>query len=713
MFKLNYIIAFLFSLSPLASAADGTVLSGRITDSRGEPMAYVNVFIAESFEGTVTNQNGRWSFVSSQRGVVTLRATYMGYRTHEEKVHLKSGASLLFVIQLKPQAVQGETITVTAGSFRADDEPGSTLTAMDVIRTPGAAADLFWAVKSLPGVQQATEGAGLFVRGGDVSETAIYLDGALITHPYRYESPTGGFFGTFSPFLLKGTYFSSGGYGAQYGHGISGVLSMESLDMPVRRAMGVGIGLAAESAFLSLPLIKGRLGVNLSGNLSNTEMMFKLNGDLHRFSQVPRSSDLNLNLTARLSSSWRLKLFHFQERDEIGVFVEDPDQPGVFSNEAENRFTHAILKGVLPGGWGVRAVGGFSRYTQQPKMAAMDLDLSDDLVQARIHIEKAIRRGRVTLGAERMDARTRIYGLRALDDQETQTTVDQYEIDTDYRAVKWAAFCTAELALGPVKLLPGLRGTVVEGVDSPVLDPRLSAAWGVAPAWTATLALGRFHQSPKPEYFDAAVGNPNLGFMASDHLIVGVHYEKNKTLFRVEAYAKSYQNLLLNRSDLYYTNDGSGRAKGIDLFLKSQRGPVSGWISYSWVEARRKWMDLPVMASPDFDITHTLTWVLNCEITHRFNLGSSFRAATGRPYTPAPGAWQSRRVPAYFRLDLTGGYTTSLFGRDMTILYASCSNVLGRTNILDYNYSDDYARRVPIKSAYGRSVYFGLQINFQ
>gem|GEM_PF-2631243 len=368
---------------------------------------------------------------------------------------------------------------------------------------------------------------------------------------------------------------------------------------------------------------------------------------------------------------------------------------------------------MLPGGWLLRAVGGVSRYEQHPRMAAMDLNLSDRLMQGRVLIEKKIRRGHLSLGAERLASVTEIEGLRALDDQETQTHVEQYEIDTDYRRVKWAGFCTADIALGPVKLLPGLRATVVEGGDSPVLDPRLSMAWGFAQGWTGTLAWGRFHQSPKPEYFDAAVGNPDLGFMTSDHLIAGVHYEKNKTIFRAEAYAKSYKDLLLHQSDLYYTNDGRGRAKGIDLFLKSQRGPLSGWLSYSWVEARRRWMDLPVMTSPDFDITHTLTWVLNFDITHRFNLGSSFRAATGRPYTPSPDAYQSRRVPAYLRLDLTGGYTTSLFGRDMTILYASCSNILGRTNILDYQYSDDFERRSAVKSAYGRSVYFGMQINFQ
>lgn len=71
---------------------------------------------------------------------------------------------------------------VTASAFTAANEKGMTLTAMDVVRTPVAAADLFWAIKIFPGVQQLEEGTGLFVRGGDVSETVVLLDGAVINH---------------------------------------------------------------------------------------------------------------------------------------------------------------------------------------------------------------------------------------------------------------------------------------------------------------------------------------------------------------------------------------------------------------------------------------------------------------------------------------------------------------------------------------------------
>ena len=40
----------------------------------------------------------------------------------------------------------------------------------------------------------------MFVRGGDVAETRVFINEAVVLAPYKNESPTGGFFGAFDPF---------------------------------------------------------------------------------------------------------------------------------------------------------------------------------------------------------------------------------------------------------------------------------------------------------------------------------------------------------------------------------------------------------------------------------------------------------------------------------------------------------------------------------
>ncbi len=237
------------SWSQAAQSEKLCTIKGTVLDDQNKPLPFANVFLKGRMEGSISDNDGNFSFKTNALGKVTLLCSFIGYASFEKELDLRAGSTIEVKIKLRQTEIKGKSVMVTASAFTAADEEGVTLTAMDVVRTRGAAADLFWAIKTFPGLQQVDEGAGLFVRGGDVSETVVLLDGAIINHPYKYESPTGGFFGTFSPFLLKGTFFSSGGFSAQYGNALSGALAMESQDMPDRRMMGFGLGLGMIQCF--------------------------------------------------------------------------------------------------------------------------------------------------------------------------------------------------------------------------------------------------------------------------------------------------------------------------------------------------------------------------------------------------------------------------------------------------------------------------------
>ena len=122
-------------------------------------------------------------------------------------------------------------------------------------------------------------------------------------------------------------------------------------------------------------------------------------------------------------------------------------------------------------------------------------------------------------------------------------------------------------------------------------------------------------------------------------------------------------------------------------------------------------MDLPVLASPYFDIPHNFTVVLNVDLPYNLSMGFSFRCATGKPYTSGPDLTRDSRVPAYMKTDFSFSYLHSFFPSNMTVFYLGLSNLFGRINIFDYNYSDDWQRRDPVESSFGRSVYFGVSFN--
>jgi hypothetical protein len=285
--------------------------------------------------------------------------------------------------------------------------------------------------------------------------------------------------------------------------------------------------------------------------------------------------------------------------------------------------------------------------------------------------------------------------------------VDQ--VKTDYLSHRAAQFVEVDF-IGPfgIRIIPGLRGEYESVSRTYQIDPRLSLVYLVSQYGTITAAFGQYHQCPDPMYFDPYTGNPGLSQLRAVHTIVGYMYQRKNTLFRLEAYYKTYDGLLLEDDELNYTNQGEGYARGMDLFLKHAMGPVSFRLAYSWLKARRRWMDLPVLASPYFDIPHNLTVVLNWDILDRLSIGLSFWHATGKPYTPGPGRYHESRVPDYQKLDLTVTYLHSFFAGNTTVFYVGASNILGRINIFDYRYSSDWQRREAVESTFGRSIYFGF-----
>lgn len=689
------------------------IISGKVSNETGEPLHNANIFLQGSLVGNMADKEGKFKFKSRLTGKQHLVCSYIGFSNFEQDIILIPGDSLFVDIRLKQIHIKGEEVMITASAFTAADEEGVTLSAMDVVRTPGAAADLFWAIKSFPGLQQVEEGAGLFVRGGDVSENVFLLDGAIINHPYKYESPTGGFFGTFSPFLLKGTFFSSGGFSARYGNALSGALVMESHDVPEQRRTSIGIGLAAESAYISAPIINNRLGFSFSGNRSNTKMLFELNNSSKNFSRYPFSYDLNLNMIYKVNNQQHVKMFIYRAKDKVGLEVDDPDFSSHFYGNSSNELYNLRYTNLYNNKNMFQANIALNRFQQKALLGVMNLNIEDCLYQARFQGEREIRAG-ITFraGLSFFQHKTGIFGTVPINEMDVNPNALSQKVATDYTSNRFVQFIEMDsFMLFGIHSTAGIRAEYKSKTEKYKIAPRFTANYSLSKHSNLTASWGIFHQYPAPKYFDAYVGNPKLGAMHAFHYIFGYAFQKDNTIFRVESYYKKYKDLLLNHESLNYTNNGYGHATGLDVFIKKSYGLLSGWVSYSWLRARRKWNDIPVLTSPYFDIPHNFSVVMNIEIPKNFTLGAGYRFASGKPYTPAFGKYNESRVPSYQKLDLNFTYLVQLFEADMTILYISISNVLDRINIFDYHYSSDFKRREAVESSFGRSWYFGVQFN--
>jgi hypothetical protein len=237
MKRFSILIALLITINGVAQVK----IYGVVKDNKSRPVAGVSITLKDTYDGSTTDSTGSFTFRTAEKGEHIILVSSIGYNEFEQKVVLADNAIALNV-SLKEKLDELKAVMVTAGSFAAgDSKRAAVMSSLDIATTAGSNADITAALKTLPGTQQVGEQEGLFVRGGAGYETKQFIDGTLVNNPYMTSVPDIASRGRFSPFLFKGTVFTTGGYSALYGQALSSALLLESIDLPEKSEVNASI----------------------------------------------------------------------------------------------------------------------------------------------------------------------------------------------------------------------------------------------------------------------------------------------------------------------------------------------------------------------------------------------------------------------------------------------------------------------------------------
>ncbi len=735
--KINYLTArilflLVLFLYQLLGAQTKTRIEGIVTDSKSNPLPYVNVFLLNTTDGAMSDDEGNFSFVSLEKGKALLMASIVGYEKYQSELDL-TGAKISINIKLIEKAVNLKEAIVTGSSYGSEKEKGLVINRLDVLTTPGGAADIFQSLKTLPGLTQVSESAELYIRGGDPIESLTMIDGAVVYHPYTFESAYGGIFSNLSQTVVKGMYFSSGGFSSKYGNALSGVLDIETRNQPANYKYQLGLSLANASLSVDFPIEKEKLGLYFDFRQSFTKPIFWLNGGAERLVVTPTSQNGTGGIVYSYSQTGRLKLFGIIADDEQGVKVERAEYTGTFSGNSKNYFINLQNTDIPLRFLVMKNSLAFNKYSNQWQLGLLDLTKTDYVYSFRNDFEMSVTTSnKILFGGEYENRKVNYLGKIPEEDFNISPDGQAKIIDAVFSRSRLGLYTELQSAnpfgLNNFSLTAGLRYDKIAGLNLSWIDPRASFGYQLSDKSTLKLGWGIFHQLPDPRLFSPVDGNPNLTAMKSEHIILSYDYNlDDQNSFRAELYHKKYSNLPKENSNLNYDNSGNGFANGVDVILKGNLPlNINGWISYGYINTKRFWMGFDELTSSSFDITHNLTLVLKYNLSDSWQIGVNAKYATGRPYTPIISSHyrndiniyepiytptNSSRYPNYKRVDVRLTYFNQLFGSVPFIAYMEGLNIMNFNNIFGYTYSTDYSEKKEIQSYFGqRMLVFGFMV---
>ena len=718
-------------------------ITGKITDNKGKPVSGVSIALKNTYDGATSDSLGNFSFTTTEKGKQTLETSIIGYKPFEQEINIES-ANITLNLSMKELVTELKAVIISAGSFVASDKTkGAVLSALDIVTTPSANGDVTSAFKSLPGTQQVGESEGLFVRGGSATESKIYMDGNLVNNFFYSSTPGIAQRGRFNPFLFKGTIFSTGGYSALYGQALSSALILESKDLPEKTEADLAISVIGVGGGIQHLAKDKKSSWGVSYNYTNLWLGFAINKQKQDFFQIPVYHQGDANFRIKTKSGGFIKYYGYISANKTGFRSSDIDSivlKDAFSIENLNTYQNINWRENFGMGW--KLTTGISYSTNKDDIIN---ELQDANNQKQVITNPsfyAFKNFKLNNRAQYAQARfvldKKLNGLNVIrfgadyfysKEKSTYTLYDGSKFTESVTDNLESVFAEADVFITN-SLAAKIGGRVEHSqvVNKWNVAPRLSVAYKFPDNSQASFAYGLFYQNPERKYLPTIA---SIDYSRAAHYILQYQKISNARTFRVEAFYKKYTDLYKTSTsptgrEVATNNNGFGHATGLEFFFRDKKTfkNVDYWISYSYLDTKRDFLNYPQAITPSFAANHTAAFVVKKFVLPwktGFNLSYNF--ATGRPYYHfAYDNIRSKYIIAdagktinYNSMSFSVNYLPSIGKKNpkaFVVWVLGINNVLGQKQVFNYNYNNAGTRKEPVTPPSKRFIYIGCFLSF-
>ncbi|MBW2701479.1 MAG: TonB-dependent receptor [Deltaproteobacteria bacterium] len=734
--------------------AGGARLAGYLVHkTTGQPLIGAPVKL-DNKHFAVTDEKGRFVFVGLRPGKHRIKVDDPECAPFEASFELKANqAQLELRYALDPRG--GAAVEeVIIRSERLVSEVSDTVLEMDeVMKIPGTQGDVLKIVQSLPGVARnlamgGSGGPGIVVRGAAPEDSKVLIDGFVVPILYHF----GGLKSIFNSDMLKRIDFLPGGFGAEYGRAIGGIVDVQTRPCDHKQLDGyVELSMLDAGFFLRGPVTED-LGFFVAARRSTVDLWlpYVLPDDAgFDMTVAPVYYDYQAKVDWSPTVADRFSIMAFGSSDELKFLMEqpksmDPELRGDFGMVTSFHRVHLGWTHAPPAAnWHlkVRSVAGFD--SAQMDMAEKfylhievpSLGLRSDLdwqFAKGWHLTTGLIGGfasydlehKIPMMPKEGQVPSKLQSFELFEGREQTQAIT----GGAYTSLGWEPFAGT-------RLTGGLRLDVVHAdeVDEWALMPRFSLKHELRPGTIFKAGVGLYYQMPTEDELSSNFGNSDLEMERAWHYTLGL---EQKLPFSSSVdftfFYKTLDKLVVPDTATNYSNGGVGKVAGLEVLLRrDMREGLFGWLAYTLMRSQRQDGPDELWRLFSYDQTHILTLVAGyrlptgpIEPAHGqrdgWEFGARFQLVSGNPntpivggiydadwdnYLPIPGPINSERLPTYHRLDMRVDYTWA-FSSWALSLYLDVQNAYNHASIEGIRYNYDYSERayfegLPILPALG------------
>lgn len=677
--------------------AQKITISGTVVNERNKPIENVNVYLEESFDGALTDAKGYFTFTVNDTVVKdVLKLMHPQYGSMDVSIDTKENYANSFVMSGQDDLL-GEIVVIAKSKNKRERAESIGLNAMDVVSTAGSPGNIIGVLSTMPGAQTNGEDGRLLIRGGKADESGIYVNGIKVFQPYTASVGNVPVRSKFNPFLFKGMSFSAGGYSAEFGDALSGVLQLDTSDDidPSRKdisisTVGASFGqthqwgknsLSYSLNYLNLgaytALVKQKYNSKKPFNTASAEVVYKRevkDGGYKLYTAVDFTS---IKYEQEIEPSNRVDTLAFKSNN-------------VYMNSLYFKKLSPYMR--LDVGTGL----GYSDYkgdSNEKHIGRKNWDLNQKVKLSYQWNSK----WQSFIGADVQVAQL-----------DLTRSIGKYSTSKETDATRFALFFENNWNIGSgLSFRAGIRVNKYSAISDWTIEPRTMLTYQMDTKQQVSFSYGVFNQALNLEQ---AISLKQEDWMQADHYIFNYTYEFKKRMLRAEVFYKDYSKLLLTPmgKPSQYSQLGEGYAKGFDVFWKDSNTfkNFNYWITYTYIDSKRKEMYWDEWVQPSYVAKHNFSVVTKYWIEQwKSQVSMTYNFTTPRHFynidTTDKVMYKSSQI---HNVSMSWAYLLSA----QKILYASVDNLLGRNPVYAYQFTQQGGQPDVVNPTAKRFVYIGF-----